>query len=209
MKKLIPLLIITALIVLAVIAPWQNIKDLIMRTAGISHSSQASISITSKVGQAKVFLNEKDYGETPFEKNDLKPGKYKIRLEKVSNQVDFYNTFERTIEVEKGTQVVIDWEIGPSEEFSSGEIYFFKERLTTTEANSTVSIMSYPEDANIHFDGARQVGTPIVINDVKEGGHKIKTSKDGYIEEELDVVCKSGYDLFVEVRLFPVPVDIK
>lgn len=139
----------------------------------------------------------------------MKPGKYKIRLEKITDQPEFYSKFERTIEVEDGTQVVINWEIGPSEEFSSGEIYFFKERLTTTDKNSTVSIISYPNDAKVYFDGAIQEGDPILINGVKEGNHKVKISKDGYIEEEIDVVCKSGYDLFVEVRLFPVPIDIE
>ncbi len=209
MKKFIPLLIILGFVVLAIIAPWQDIGNLIMRAAGLSSSGQASVSITSKVGQVKVFLNDEELGETPLEKNDLKPGKYKIRLEKITDQPEFYAKFDRTVEVEEGTRVVIDWEIGPSEEFSSGEIYFFKERLTTTNQDSTVSIISYPDESKVYFDAAIQEGDPILINGVKEGNHKIKVSKDGYIEEELDVVCKSGYDLFVEVRLFPVPVDIE
>jgi len=197
-----------ALIVLAFISPWQELSSIISNALGLSGANKASISISSKVGEAIVFIDDKEVGKTPFEDNNLKPGSHKFRLEKEDESSEFYKDFERTIYLEEGTQVVINWDLGPGDNFSSGEVYFFKEKLTQ-EDNSTVSILVDPESSKVYFDGAIQEGHPIIINHVKEGYHKIIIQKEGYIGEELEVKTKKGYDLFVEIKLFPVPIDIE
>lgn len=207
MKKFILPIIVIALIALAILSPWSQALDFILNKLHLSSSTPASISVTSKVGQMKVFLNNEEVGTTPFEKDDLKSGSYNVRLEKVTESPEFYTKFERAIEVESGTQIVINWELGPSDEFSSGEIFFFKKQLEEN-SGSTVSVIVNPEDSKVYFDNAIQEGSPIMVQNVTAGEHTIKVEKDGYIAEDFSIVSKIGYDLFVEARIFPTPVDV-
>lgn len=207
-KVLIILSVLSFLSALAIISPWKAIGDKILGIVGLSASSPVSISATSEDGELKVFINDKEEGVTPFEKNNLVPGKYKVKLTKVTDEEAFYTTFERVFDVEEGTQVVINWDLGPSEDFSSGEIYFFK-RNKGISNESSVSIIPYPEDSTVYFDAAVQSGPPYVTEGVIEGKHKVKIEKDHYIESEVDVQTRKGFDLFLEVRLFPLPIEVE
>ncbi len=210
MKKAVVIILIISAIIFSIFSPWKFISNFFLQALGLSGKKPASISINSKVGEAIVYLDGKEQGETPFEKNNLKAGTHTVKLVKKTEQPEFYTTFEKSIEIEEGTQVVINWEIGPSDEFSSGEIYFFKERLDSTDDSSTVSIIPYPENTEIYFDGAKQEGErPLIINKINDGRHKVKIEKEGYISSELDAQTKSGYDLFLEIRLFPIPLNIE
>lgn len=209
MKKIIVIILIISAVIFSIFSPWKFAKDFLLNAVGLSGNKTASISINSKVGQAAVYIDDKEQGDTPFEEN-IRAGNHTVKLVKKTNQPDFYTTFEKSIDIEEGTQVVINWEIGPSEEFSSGEIYFFKQRLDSTDDSSTVSVIPFPDTAQIYFDGAKQEDTrPLIINKIKDGKHKVKVEKEGYISSELDIQTKSGYDLFLEVRLFPIPLDIE
>jgi len=210
MKKfLLTLSILSFLSALAIISPWKSIGDKILGIVGLSVSSPVSISVNSKEGVLRVYINDKDEGTTPLELNNLSSGSYKVRLSKESNTPDFYTTFERVFDIEEGTQVVINWELGPSNEFSSGEVYFFKKNLDEQQQESTVSIIPHPDNAIVYFDGAKQSGPPFVLDGIKEGRHKVKVEQDHFIDTEIDIQTKENYDLFLEVRLFPLPVDIE
>lgn len=210
MKKfLITLSILSFLSAVAIISPWKAIGDKILGVVGLSVSSPVSISVNSKEGNLRVFINDKEEGTTPLELNNLSPGSYKVKLVKDTNTPDFYTEFERAFDIEEGTQVVINWELGPSNEFSSGEIYFFKRNLDEQSDESTVSIIPHPDNASIYFDGAKQSGPPFVLDGIKEGRHKAKVEQDHFIDTEIDIQTKEGYDLFLEIRLFPLPVDIE
>lgn len=208
MKKYILIIIVILLAVLAIWAPWSSLLDRFLRTTGLSIKKPASLSVTSKVGEATVYVNGKSVGTTPYNEDGLSAGQYDIKLEKVTDTPEFYTVFERSIDIEEGTQVIINWELGPSDEFSSGEIYFFKERLDSTKIDSSVSIIPHPDSTIVYFDGEIQEESPIIVKDVKEGRHKIKVEQEGYMSAEYDVQTKPGYDLFIEFRLFPIPITI-
>ena len=209
MKKYFLLIVIILLTVLAIWAPWNSLLDKVLRTTGLSVNKPASLSITSKVGECTVYIDGKNVGTTPYENDNLSTTKHDIKLERVTETPEFYTTFERAIDIEEGTQVIINWELGPSDEFSSGEIYFFKERLDSTESNSSVSIIPHPNSAIVYFDGAIQEEAPIIVTGVKESRHQIKAEQEGYLSAEYEVQTMTGYDLFVEFRLFPIPITVE
>lgn len=209
MKKAVVIILIISAIIFSIFSPWKYLRNLLLQIIGLPGNKPASIAINSKVGTALVYIDDKEQGETPFEEN-IKAGNHTVKLVKKTNQPEFYTIFEKSIDIEEGTQVVINWELGPGEEFSSGEIYFFKERLDSTDESLAVSIIPFPDTAQIYFDGAKQEDTrPLIIDEIREGKHKVKIEKEGYISSELDFQTKSGYDLFLEVRLFPIPLNIE
>lgn len=210
MKKIIIILLATITLILATIAiPWSSITSSAFSLFGLNIDKPAALSVASKEGELIVYVDDKEVGTTPYEKNNMKAGTYQIKLVRKSETEGFYTDFERSFELEAGTRVVINWEVGPSQEFSSGEILFFKERLDSTKKESTVSITTTPAEANIYFDGAKQEGTPVLIKNVSEGRHKLRISKDEFIETEFEVNTVENYDLFVEIRLFPVPFSLE
>lgn len=55
---------------------------------------------------AKVYLNGKESGMTPYKNNSLKPGNIEIKLE------DGGNSWEREIRLENNVTTVINWNLG-------------------------------------------------------------------------------------------------
>jgi hypothetical protein len=188
-----------------ILVPWDTLIDRIgfdpFRT-----NVPASMKVNCFVGKCNVYLDGQKKSATPMEILRVTPGEHTIKLERISSEQDFYTTITKKVNFLKGTEVYMEWEVGPSEVFSQGHVLSFKQRNHTTEP--VLSIDSNQNDVDVSIDGVN-VGTVPFLGDselLKEGTHKVTLSKQGYIDREMEVKINYNYIANLEVDLMAEPI---
>ena len=159
-----------------------------------------SLMITS-TPESQVYLDDNNSGNTTYQKKGLKSGEYKIRLEAQSSSsanptlIPLKKVWETKIKVSVGSQVLVNRELGPSNELGSGEIL-------TLEKGSGLVISTNPENADIVLDD-QKLGPSPLEKSVESGLHKVTVSKEGYISRMLEVNVTNGFKLIINVDLTP------
>lgn len=149
---------------------------------------------------ARVYLNDKKIGETPFLDAKLVDGDYLLRIE-----ADLDSPFSKSVEFSKeiplstGHLTAVNWEFGPDESFSSGDI-----RIKQT--GEGLSITTTPADSRVFLNG-NEVGSGPINVSPNTGIHMIRISKNGYYSRELEVNIESGKRLNLKVFLAVNPFD--
>ena len=75
--------------------------------------NNTTLEIVLQNGKAKIWIDGKEYGETPQEIENLREGEYTIELEKIASKDTFYKKQTFKIPLYKNTSSRIDLEIGP------------------------------------------------------------------------------------------------
>ena len=188
-----------------VLVPWQDLANKVgfdpFRT-----NVPSSLKANCLVGSCRVYIDGQDKGETPVELIDITPGKHTVKIEKLSSTPDFYTDISREIEFLKGTEVYMEWELGPSELFSQGYTVSFKDRNHDTE--SVLSISSELSDISVSIDGVNAGSVPYLAgqDDLSTGSHKLTFSKSGYLDREIELDINYKYATQVEVDLMAKPI---
>ena len=113
-------------------------------------------------------------------------------------------------------EVVMAYDLGPSEAFSEGHILFTSKNYKKNQ-NPVVNIISSPEDVNVFIDD-EQIGTS-PINELEldlSRQHKIRFEKTGYDSLEFMILPEDqesrdklkDLTINLEVNLFLQPVKI-
>lgn len=138
---------------------------------------------------AKVYLNGKESGMTPYKNNALKPGKMEIKLE------DEGNSWEREIKLENNVTTVVNWSLDKNR--NSGYIL----SMEKSGENGSILINSSPGGAMIFIDGEVKASSPAKIENVGEGDKKISLSYPGYKNVNLIVKMVKNYQLIIDAKL--------
>ena len=163
-------------------------------------SSNALLQVNTPGVKSKVFIDGKLFGETPFLGKNLRVGDYKLQLEgQITKPVTKAVKFSTTITLTSQALTAVNYNFGPNEKFSSGDIRTLKD-------GSGLSIVTTPIGAEVWLDG-KQVGKSPLTLEPSQGIHKIKVAKDGFISRELTVNVERNFRLVVEVFLAEKPAD--
>ena len=155
---------------------------------------------------AKIFLDGKESGMSPYKNNSLKPGEVTVRLESGNDK------WERKIRMRKNLTTVINWTF--ETEGMGGYILSMEK---TGGKKSGIIIDSIPNKATIFANNEIVDFTPKKINDVGTGEKQLTLSYPGYKGMNMFLRATKGYDLILEVSLIkdkeevivePTPVPV-
>ncbi|HLD03706.1 MAG TPA: PEGA domain-containing protein [Candidatus Dojkabacteria bacterium] len=217
-KPVIIILIAIGLIVLAFWSPWSNLNFSLLNIFGISSVEKfATLKVKSLAGEIEVLIDgeyqDSVKSESDFlELTQINPGEHLIVLQRKG--MDYQVT--RKINFEHGVDVVIAYEIGPTQEFSEGHILYTRKSFAS-EANTLIEIFSTPEHIKVFLDGVLIGETPLKDLDLDiSGKHKLRFEKTGYDSMEIEVLPETQEErnklknllINLEVSLFTRPVRV-
>lgn len=139
---------------------------------------------------AKVYLDGKESGTTPYKNNTLKPGEIELKLDD-----RFGNFWERKIKLESNVTSVINWTFDGVKD--SGYIL----SMEKTGKDGSILVNSNPGGAMIYIDGELKINTPAKIENIGEGDRKLSISFPGYKSINLIIKVVKGYQLIVDTKL--------
>lgn len=139
---------------------------------------------------AKVYINGKESGTTPYKNNTLKPGEIEIKLDD-----RFGNYWERKIKLENNVTSVINWSFDGVKD--SGYIL----SMEKTGKDGSILVNSNPGGAMIYVEGELRTNTPAKIENIGEGDKKLTVSFPGYKNLNLIIKVVKGYQLIVDTKL--------
>ncbi len=168
--------------------------------------NNTSLTVSSRNGNSKVKIDGKEYGETPLNINDLKPGEYNISLTRVSEFTDFYKERNLSIEIENGTEAIVDLEIGP-DEVTHGYYLYYK-KSPSIDNKGYLTINSHTGVVNVILDEEYLNISPITTQILTTKEYQIKIKKDGYEELSFPIIIREGYNLNCNVYLMRKPIEI-
>jgi len=219
MKKVGFCIIISIIAVLgAILLPWHKLDSYKDKLLG-SNNNYSSLKIYSLGGDMKIYLDNEEKGviknQDPYlEIFPIDIGSHSVKLERIASQEGFYPYFERNIDFEKGFDTVISWEIGPTDESSSGWI-LYAQSSNKKEGNAFLNISSKIDDCKVLLNNTEGIETPIIDKAIGlDSQYHIKVSKEGYQELEFQILPEDqearnrldGYVLYVEVNLYKLPI---
>jgi len=200
LTKFLPYIIICVLaVIIAVFRPWQYIS--LLPVVG----QNAALTVKTAFGKSEVYLDGKKMGETPLSSESLKPGDYQLEIKRLTEEEGFYIDISKLIHLEHNTRTFVETEIGPSEQFSSVIILYYKRNKNT---DTTLYLDSSPNSATVWIDDLRYGDSPITANKLKDGPHELKLSKPGYEDLKTTLIIRKGYTLIAEIQLMAKPVEL-
>ena len=142
---------------------------------------------------AKVYLDGKEAGMTPYKNNSLSPGEVEVRLT-ANDQV-----WTKKVHLENGANTVVNREFGKSEEESGGYVLYFE--ATGDNKKSGLLISSRPDRAAVYIDDEIKGYSPLRIDDIGDGDKKLGVSFPGRKSASSYVKFVDGYQLVMETDL--------
>lgn len=155
---------------------------------------RSGISVLSNPEGAKVFLDEKEVGVTPYENKDLEVKEYTVRIEKDKT------SWQGKIRLTSGTVSVVNRDLSASASSSAGEVLIL-------EKGRGLTIVSNPADAGIEIDGKVLGKTPLTIN-LEPGEHTILLSHPSYLKRSIRASLPQDFNLNMSVDLALSEADL-
>ena len=226
MKKLASVLIIIVIVVLLGLwSPWRGISIDIGSIFGINQQESLSgLQIYSLSGTLQIFVDNELKGEVTPETSPnfidkINPGEHLIRLERKSDIPNSYWNLNKLVNFEKGTNVVISYNIGTEEVFSEGQIIYATKKTDPSKSSQL--------RVNLSVNGfSTQLDTlpleSVALNEYTTNldlsrQHTIKLAKNGYESSDFTVLPSTqedrdklkDYDLTIEAQLMFQPVNVE
>lgn len=220
-KSVVIALSILILVLLAIWSPWNKWQVNWTNFLGIdSKDAVASLKVLSFGGEIEVYMDEEFLGsaiepDLPLEVNPIDPGEHLITLKR-KGPTNAYTEITRKINFEPSIDVIIGFEIGPTEEFSEGHILYAKKSFIETQ-NTTIDIFSFTPGISVSLNDRFIGETPLkdipIAIDAKQ---KLTFSKPGYDQLEIMILPDTqeerdkikGLKLNLEVNLFVKPINV-
>lgn len=202
------IIIIIALIILSsILLYFLPINSIIGRLPFLNRFyNNTTLEIVTKRGKAKIWINGKDYGETPATIENLPEGAYLVELEKITGEKAFYEKQSLPIELTRNTTARIDIEIGPDNILHGIILYYTPVRTSSGEGFLTV--ISNIEDAKVFLDKEFLKISPISNLNLRENQYQVKVTATGYEEIDVPVLVRNNYSLNLKTYHFPIPVNL-
>lgn len=143
---------------------------------------------------AKVFIDGKESGMTPYKNNSLQPGEITVKL-----TTEMGIEFNRKIELQNKVNTVINWEFGKSEKETGG--YVLSMEKTGDLKKSSLLVNATPDKSAVSIDNEIVGFSPTKVDDIGEGDKQITISFPGYKSIPLYIKAIKGYQLVVDSTL--------
>jgi len=141
---------------------------------------------------AKVYINNKEMGSTPYKNMNLKPGENEVKL------ISGNKEWKRKIDLQNNINTVIDWQFGDDSNGDSGYILYLEK---TGDKKASLLVNTNPDKTTINIDGEVKGISPIKVSEISEGDRQLLISFPGYKDVNIFMKAISGYQLVVNVKL--------
>lgn len=152
--------------------------------------------------QATVYIDGEKAGTTPFE-TVRKPGEITLRLIPIATNGSLA-PWGTKVTLTQGIKTVIRRDFAETEEQSAGEILSFEKM---PGKSTSLTIVSLPDAARVNLDGQDRGFTPLPLDDVVAGEHRLIVSQAGYNERQINARAEAGYKLTVVAMLAKLAVS--
>jgi len=194
------ILLIAIVIGVSIWQPWKYLLNLAL----IGQSS--ALTVNSVGGKSEVFLDDKKIGETPLSLDNLSSGDFTIEIKRVTSNASFYTTISKEIHIEQNTRTLIEVEIGPSDQFCSTSIVYYRDH---NSSGSAMYLNVDPNNSIITVDETEYTDSPVVIDNIDSGEYVVSVEAEGYEDSEVSVISRDGYTLIAEFDLMVKPIIIE
>lgn len=147
--------------------------------------------------QATVYINGEEVGKTPYQA-ERQPGEIVLRLVPIATDGAALSPWGTKVNLTTGVRSVIKRDFGETEEKSSGEVLSFEK---ISGKDTSFAVVSWPDSAEVLVDGTSRGFTPLKVNELPVGEHKIVVSRQGFTPREIIARSETGYKLTVEAFL--------
>lgn len=218
------LIILVLCFLLAIWSPWIYWDFDFRKLFGVNEPDAiAGLQVTSLAGNINVLIDGEDNGTAEFGKEPLivdrvEPGERLISLARKSDSDNNFWEYRKLITFEKGTTVILSYNLGPKEFFSEGHLIYAVKKIDKT-AQTKLNTRINVEGASILLDSVSPETisgneTSSVLN--LSSQHKITISKINYepltftiLPEALEEREKlKDFDINMEVQLMLQPLDV-
>lgn len=206
MKALKTAIIIIALItVLSILLYFFPPKQIVGRLPFLNRFyNNTTIEIITQKGKARVWIDDKDQGETPITASDLPEGTYLVEMEKIAPENSFYKKHSFNIELSKNTTARVDMEIGP-EDLLHGTILYYTPTKTSNKKGYLV-VTTNVQDSKVSINGEFMKRGSLTNLELGDSEYQVKVEAEGYQEIQIPVFVREGYQLNLKVYQFPIPL---
>lgn len=151
--------------------------------------------------KAKILVNNKEVGNTPYQDENLSEGDYLVALKLDESTSSANLSWQGFVKLNGGTLSVINRDIAPTLIASSGEVI-------TLEKGQGVTIISTPNQAEVYIDNKLYGRTPITISQIATGEHQFIISKDNFLKRSIRATLVDNYNLTLNVDLAITEPDL-
>ena len=148
---------------------------------------------------AKVFVNDREVGMTPYKNMNLKPGENEIKL------VNGNREWKRKVDLQNNVSTIIDWQFGDDVDGDSGYILYLER---TGDKKASVLVNSNPDKSVVKIDNVPRGISPIKLRDIEIGERQLTVSLQGYKDINVFMKAIDGYQLVVDAKLAKEKIDI-
>lgn len=215
-------LLFLLLLLLGFWSPWNDWDINFLQLIGIDTQPKlATLKVKSLAGNIDIFIDEQNMGSVTAddefaEITTISKGEHLIQLKRLTEKEGIYYELSRKLNFEPGVEVVIAYDLGPSEEFSEGHILYTAPNFNKDSAPD-LNIISEPDDVAVFLDDSQIGTTPLkeLELDISKQ-HKVRFEKQGYDTLEFILLPESqeardklkGLSLQLEVNLFLQPMKL-
>ncbi len=158
--------------------------------------SKSSLQITSDP-QAKIIINGTDFGQTPFFSDQLDSNQtYQIKIQSNSG------AYSEEIRLLPNTLTVINRQLSSIEQKTQGET------VSLISGKNGLKVITLPSGAHVFVDGDFKGNSPLNVDNLSLGDHRISVKKDGFIERSVRVHVQQNYTVVANFQLSVVD-DVK
>lgn len=147
--------------------------------------------------KADVFIDGQKVGETPYD-TALKPKEVLVKISPLDPRLAPYET---KVKLVARVKTILQRDLADNEEKSSGILVSFEK---TVGRKSVISVISDPDGAQVVIDGQVRGFTPLEIDSLEAGEHKLSLSLTDYLTKEVSIRAYLGYKLTAFFKLAPV-----
>ncbi len=183
----------------------------------------SGVSVFSLKDQIEVYIDNEykdkvDASGGLLEISEVEPGIHRVTLKKKTEGDVKYYEYSKSLNFVPGVSNVIAYELGPTEEFSQGHVFYTEKKTDPIEpGNTVISFVSSITEIEVYLDDKLIGKTP--LNNYKINLDKqqvVKLRKDGYEELSFKILPEAQEDrnklellrLYIEAELFLKPIDI-
>lgn len=156
---------------------------------------QAGLQVFSKPDGAQVLLDEVPVGVTPYQTQGLKPAEIKLTIGTGAA------SFAKLVKLSPQVFTIVNRELANNQFLQAGEIL-------SLESGTGLLILSTPEGAEVEV-GEQKVGkTPVKLDKVAAGSHKVVIAKENFISRSVQIQVHPNYRLILDVTLSSTPENL-
>jgi hypothetical protein len=158
---------------------------------------KAALQITT-APTATIFINGKLVGKTPYTDREMTPGEISLKLIPESETASLV-TWEGKLKLVGGVLSVVNREFTETEETSAGDILTLES--TKDSKSASLMVVTSPDGAMVKLDEENRGFSPLFLDKVSEGDHKITLTLNGYKERVTQARTVNGYKLILNSKL--------